>query len=301
MKVTVTGATGLLGSALVAALRSRGDEVTALSRDPEGAGERLKVPAERWNPLEEPAPTSALAGRDAVVNLLGERVNQRWTERAREAIHASRVAGTRNLVEGLRAAEPRPAALVSGSASGFYGSRGEEPIDEEAAPGLDFLAGVCVEWEAAARAAESLGMRVCLLRTGVVLARGGGALAQMLPPFRLGVGGPIAGGHQFVPWIHHDDVVGIILAALDGGPSWEGPLNASSPDPVTNKEFSHALGRALHRPAIAPVPGFAVRLLYGQMAEIVIGGVRMMPARPLVLGYEFGHLDLDAALRDLLA
>jgi hypothetical protein len=300
MKVTLTGATGLLGTALVAALRGRGDEVTALSRDAARASSRLGVAAQPWNPLAEPAPSAALAGRDAVVNLLGEPVAQRWSERVKAAIHDSRVTGTTNLIAGLHETESRPRVLVSGSASGYYGARGEEPIDEEAPPGVDFLARACVEWERAAAGARRLDMRVCVLRTGVVLARDGGALAQMLTPFKLGVGGPVAGGRQYMPWVHLDDVVGIILAALDGGEDWRGPLNTCSPDPVPNREFSRALGRVLHRPAVLPVPALAVRARFGEMAEIVTTGVRMMPARPLVLGYEFAHPELEPALRDVL-
>lgn len=308
MRVVVTGATGLIGSALVAALAARGDEVIALTRDPARARAALgsdaataRAPAlERWDPLAGPAPDRVLSGCDAVVNLAGENVAQRWTGRAREAIRESRVRGTHNLVAGIEAADPRPAALISSSAVGYYGSRGEEPIDEEARPGTDFLAQVCVDWEAEARGAEPLGLRSVQVRTGVVLDRHGGALAKMLPAFRAGVGGPVAGGRQYTPWIHRADVVGMMLAALDGQ-DWSGPVNATAPEPVTNREFSRTLGRVLHRPAIAPVPGFALRLLYGDMAEVVTGGARAVPAKALVLGYHFAHRELEAALRAALA
>ena len=190
--------------------------------------------------------------------------------------------------------------LVSGSASGYYGPHGDEEVDETAPAGTDFLAGVCVAWEREAQEAEALGLRVVRLRTGVVLDKDGGALAKMLPPFKLGVGGPVAGGRQWMPWIHLDDEVGIILAALDGD-EWNGPVNASAPNPVTNKEFSKALGRALHRPAIAPVPALAIRALYGEMAQIVTTGVRMVPRRATELGYAFAHPELDEALRSALA
>ncbi len=295
MRITITGATGVIGSALVAALRARGDEVTVLSRDPARARAALGVEAVGWDPLTEPAPAAALAGRDAVVNLAGENVAQRWTQERKRAIRDSRVLGTRRLVEGLRAAEPRPSALVSGSAIGYYGPHGEEPIDEEAPPGHDFLAQVCVEWEREAQAAAELGLRVAQMRTGVVLAVDGGALAKMLPPFRLGLGGPVAGGRQYMAWIHRDDLVGLATTAIDDE-RWSGPFNAAAPEPVSNREFSHALGRALHRPAFAPVPGLAIALLYGQMAEIVTTGVRAVPARALVLGYAFRHPSLDEAL-----
>jgi uncharacterized protein len=296
MKVTVTGATGLIGSRLVARLRERGDEVTVLSRDPEGARVVLgDVDAAAWDPTGTAAPTGALTGRDAVVHLAGEPVAQRWSDMVKERIWASREAGTRCLVAGLRAADPRPGVLVSASAVGYYGPRGDERIDESAEPGSDFLAEVVKAWEAEALAAEQIGLRVVRVRTGVVLDRSGGALAKMLPPFRAGIGGPVAGGRQYLPWIHLDDLVGIYLAALDD-PAWSGAINASAPEPVTNRDFSKALGRALHRPAVAPVPAFALRILYGDMAEIITTGQRAVPKRALELGYTFRHPDLDEAL-----
>jgi uncharacterized protein (TIGR01777 family) len=295
LKVAVTGATGLIGGGVVRALRERGDEVTALSRDGERASAQLGVPATSWDPLAGPAPAEALAGSDGVVNLLGAPVSKRWSEAVRTEIMESRRTGTANLVAGLRAAEPRPRVLVSGSASGYYGARGEEPIDEEASAGSGFLADVAVAWEAAATQARELGVRVVTVRTGLVLARDGGALAKMLPVFKLGLGGQFANGRQYMPWIHVDDEVGVILAALDGA-DWEGPINASAPEPVTNREFIKALGRALHRPAVLPVPGFAVRAAMGSAAEIVTTGVRMVPARALVLGYRFRYPQLDEAL-----
>jgi uncharacterized protein (TIGR01777 family) len=299
VRVAVTGATGTIGSALVRALLDRGDGVVALTRDPDRAGERLGsvVDARRWaNPKAEPAPADALSGCDGVVNLLGERVDQRWSEGAKREIRDSRVLGTRNLVEGLRAADPRPRVLVSQSASGFYGPRGDEPVDEAApAASGDFLAEVVGAWEHEARGAEELGMRVAAMRTGVVLAQGGGALAKMLPPFRMGIGGPVAGGGQYVPWVHVDDVAGAMLFALDAAAA-AGPINIAAPEPVTNRELSKALGRVLRRPAFMPVPGFALRLLYGEMATIVTTGVRMVPGRLQELGYAWKRPDLDDAL-----
>jgi len=299
--VTVTGASGLIGRRLVRELQHSGWEVTILSREPLRAQNSLgEVETYRWDPVEEPAPAQALAGRDAVAHLAGEPVSQRWSGEAKRAIRDSRVIGTENLVAGLGAADPRPRALVSSSASGYYGARGAEPIDEEASPGRDFLAEVCVAWEGQAERATALGMRVVRVRTGVVLDRTGGALAKMLLPFQLGIGGPVAGGRQYMPWIHAQDVVGIFMAAL-AGEAWEGPVNATAPVPVTNREFSHALGRALHRPAIMPVPGFALGALYGEMAQIVTTGVRAVPAKPLMLGYAHEHPDLDEALKSALA
>ncbi len=310
MRVLVTGATGLIGSTLIGELLRRGDEVTVLSRDPARARERLgrhasavgsgPLQAAPWDPLAGPPPADALAGRDAVVHLAGENIAQRWTARARAAIRDSRVLGTRNLVSGLEAAEPRPRVLVSGSAVGYYGSRGEEPLDEDAPPGDDFLARVCADWEREAQAASALGLRVVQSRTGVVLDGEGGALAKMLPPFRAGVGGPVAGGRQYMPWIHPEDITGIVCSALDDE-RWSGPVNACSPDPVTNAEFSQVLGHVLHRPAVMPVPAFALRLLYGDMSEIITGGARVVPARALVLGYEFRYPELEPALRAALA
>jgi uncharacterized protein len=299
VRVTLTGATGLIGGRLVRALQARGDEVTVLSRAPARAARALGVSAQEWDPARGAAPAGALAGRDAVVHLAGERVDQRWSASARAAILESRAAGTRRLVDGLRAADPGPGALVSSSAVGYYGPRGDEVVDESAPAGDGFLAEVCAVWEREAARAEELGTRVVRVRTGVVLDREGGALARMLTPFRLGVGGPVAGGRQYIPWIHADDLVGIYLAAIDGA-DWSGPVNATAPEPVTSRAFSRALGRALRRPAVLPIPGAALRLLYGDMAEIVTTGQRAVPRRPLALGYAYRHPDLDEALRDAL-
>jgi uncharacterized protein (TIGR01777 family) len=302
VRVTVTGASGLIGSALVARLREDGTQVTVLSRDPSRMPELAGIEAVRWDLLSEPAPVAALSGADAVVHLAGENVAQRWSEQAKQAIRESRVTGTRNLVAGLRAAAELgeyPRTLISGSAIGFYGAHGEEPLDEDAPPGDDFLAETCMAWEAEARNASALGVRVVLLRTGVVLHRDGGALQKMLPPFRLGVGGPVAGGGQYVSWIHRDDLVGMIVAALKDE-RWSGPVNGTAPEPITNRELSRALGHALHRPSLLPVPGFALGLLYGEMAEIVTTGARVVPAKALVLGYSFRHGELDEALRSAL-
>jgi uncharacterized protein len=302
MRVTVTGATGLIGTRLVAALARRGDEVTVLSRDPQRARARLGsgIEAIAWDPLGEPAPTSALAGRDGVIHLAGEPVAQRWSAAAKERIRTSRETGTANLVAGLRSADPRPRALVSASAVGYYGAHGDEEIPESTPPGEGFLAEVCVAWERGAQAAAELGVRVAIVRTGIVLDPDGGALAKMLPPFKAGVGGPVAGGKQWMPWIHVDDLVALYLAALDRD-DWSGPLNGSAPQPVTNSDFSKALGRALHRPALAPVPRIALRGLYGEMEQIVTTGQRAVPQRPLALGHAYAHPELDEALRSALA
>lgn len=305
-RVTVTGATGLIGPPVVAALQDAGAQVSVLSRDPERARERLQreghepVEAYAWNLMAEPAPAQALEGRDAVVHLAGENIAQRWSAQAKQAIRESRVTGTRNLLAGMRQAASPPRRLVSSSGVGYYGAHGEEPLDEEAPAGRDFLAQVCVEWEAEAQKAVDLGVRVVCVRTGVVLHKDGGALEKMLPPFRLGVGGPVAGGRQYISWIHRDDLVGMIATAV-GDERWSGPVNATAPTPVSNGDFSRALGRALKRPAFLPVPAVALQLLYGEMAEIVTEGARVVPAKALVLGYEFAHPALEEALSSALA
>jgi uncharacterized protein (TIGR01777 family) len=301
VRVTVTGATGTIGRQVVAELLERGDEVTVLSRDAEKADKAFgrRVTALGWpDPKTVPPPAEALAGRDGVVHLLGEPVSQRWTDSAKREIRDSRVLSTRNLVAALESApaEQRPRVLVSQSASGYYGPQGDEPVDERHGPADDFLARVCVEWEAEAARGELLGMRVAITRTGVVLSESGGALEKMLPPFKLGVGGPVAGGRQYVPWIHADDVVGGLLLCLDSDGA-SGPINLAAPEPVTNKELSQALGRVLKRPSFAPVPALAVKALYGEMAQIVTTGVRAVPRRLQELGYRFREPELEPALR----
>ncbi len=300
MRVVVSGATGLIGSQLVAALKARGDDVTVLSRNPERAAAALGVEAVAWQPLSGPPPTEALAGRDAVIHLAGEPVAQRWSAAAKQSILDSRETGTGHLVDAIAASDRKPAALLSSSAVGYYGKHGDDVVTEQTAAGNDFLAGVCVAWEREALRAEALGLRVVIVRTGVVLDASGGALKRMLPPFKAGVGGPVAGGRQYMPWIHCDDIVGLYLAALDD-PSWSGPVNGTAPEPVTNAVFSKALGRALGRPAVLPVPGFAIRAIYGEMAEIVTGGQRAVPAAAERLGYSFEQPELDEALRAALA
>ena len=293
MQVAVTGATGTIGRALVRELAERGDQVTALSRNPSRAG--LEVETLEWrDPKRERPPAEALRGRDAVVHLLGETIAQRWSEEAKREIRASRVLTTRNLVTALSdlPEEQRPGVLVSQSATGFYGPRGDERVGEDEPAGPDWLADVARDWEAEARKAPG---RVVLTRTGVVLSPEGGALEKMLPFFKLGIGGPVAGGRQYVPWVHLDDVVGAVVFLL--GERHAGPVNVTAPEPVTNKELSRTLGRVLRRPAFAPVPGLAVKALYGEMATIVTTGQRVMPERLTELGYRFRRPDLEEALR----
>ena len=303
MRIVVTGATGVLGRAVVGALLDRGDQVVALSRDPGRARDALddRVEPHGWPaPADQPPPEAALAGADGVLNLLGEPVAQRWTSEAKERIRDSRIGGTHSLVAGLLALAPdrRPGVLVSQSATGYYGPRGDDPLDEDASAGGDFLAGVVVGWEREALAVGS-DLRVAVTRTGVVLSPDGGALAKMLPFFRAGVGGPVAGGRQYVPWVHLDDVVGALLFCLDN-PQAAGPVNLTAPGPVTNAELSRTLGRVLSRPAVLPVPAIALKLLYGEMAVIVTTGQRAVPGRLEQLGYPFRHAGLESALRDVL-
>jgi uncharacterized protein len=301
VKALVTGASGLIGSALCDALLGRGDTVIGLSRDPQRArGTNPGVVWHAWEPTLERPPADAFENVDGVVNLEGEKINQRWTADAKGRIMESRRTGTRNLIATIAGLERKPAVLVNQSAIGFYGDRGEAIVDESAEPGEGYDAEVVREWEAAAREAEGTGMRLAIVRTGHVLDSSGGLLGELLPPFKLGVGGPIAGGRQYMSWIHIDDEVGILLWALDDD-RVSGVVNSTAPNPVTNREFSHAIGRALHRPAGVPVPGFVLDLKFGgEFGKVLRGGQRVIPRRALDLGYQFRYTDIDAALRNLL-
>jgi len=272
MNVAVTGASGFIGQRLMASL---GKEARAVSL--------------RGN-------LDGLAGADAVVHMAGEPVSQRWTKEARERIRSSRVEGTRRLVEAMRASPPR--VLVSASAVGYYGSRGDEQLTESSTPADGFLADVCQEWELEALKAEEFGVRVVCLRNGLVLGEGGG-LEKMMLPFQLGVGGKIGDGKQWMAWIHIDDEVGLIEFAISSS-RLSGPVNATAPNPVTNAEFTRELAHALHRPAILPVPKFALHLLYGDMAQIVYASQRAIPEAALQAGYQFRFPKLDGALLDIL-
>ena len=301
MRVLLTGASGFLGSALSDALLARGDEVIGLTRDPERArSSNPTVGWYAWNATAERPPAAALQGVDAVVNLIGEPIDQRWTDEAKRRIRDSRDRATKNLVDALSAADPRPRTLVSQSAVGYYGDRGDAIVDESTEPGTAFDAGVCVGWETAARNAEELGVRVAIIRTGLVLDPDHGLLKQLLSPFRLGLGGPIAGGRQYMPWIHVDDWVRLVLWALDGDDR-TGVYNATAPNPVTNAEFSKALGKALGRPAVMPVPKIAMKARFGsELGEVITGGQRAVPRRALDSGFEFAEPEIEPALRNLL-
>ncbi len=300
-RILVTGASGLIGSALGDALYARGDDVVGLTRDP-GRARRSnpRVAWHKWEPtLERPDP-AAFEGVEGVVNLVGERIDQRWTDEAKQKIMETRRRGTHNLVQAIRTLEQPPKVLVSQSAVGYYGDRGDEEVDESADPGSSFDSEVSQAWEAAARELDGNGVRLVIVRTGQVLTPQGGMLKELLTPFKLGVGGPLAGGRQYVSWIDIEDEVGILLWALDTE-AVSGVVNATAPEPVTNKEFSKALGRAVNRPAIAPVPGFVLDAKFGkEFGQVLRGGQRVIPKRTQELGYSFKHPDLDAALRDLV-
>jgi uncharacterized protein len=301
VKVLVTGASGFIGSALCDALLVRGDTVVGLTRDPQRARRtNPSVTWHAWEPTLERPPAEAFDGVDGLVNLLGEKIDQRWTDESKERIMESRRKGTHNLVGSIAGLERKPKVLVNQSAIGFYGNRGEAIVDESSDPGAGFDAEVVLEWEKAAREAEPAGLRLVIVRTGHVLDPSGGMLKQLLTPFKLGVGGPLAGGRQYTSWIHIEDEIGILLWALDNE-RVRGVLNATAPNPVTNRALSKALGRALSRPAVVPVPGITLDLMYGkEFGQVLRGGQRVMPRRALDLGYEFRHPELDEALEDLL-
>jgi uncharacterized protein len=301
VKVLVTGASGFIGSALCDSLLVRGDNVVGLARDPEKArSTNPGVSWHAWQPTLERPPAEAFEGVDGVVNLLGEKINQRWTDESKKRIMESRRTGTHNLVGAIAGLERKPKVLVSQSAIGFYGDRGEAIVDESAESGSGFDAEVVREWEKAAREVEGAGVRLVVVRTGHVLDPSGGLLGELMTPFKLGVGGPLAGGGQYMSWIHIDDEIGLLLWALTNE-KVVGTVNATAPNPVTNRVLSKALGHALNRPAVMPVPGFILDLKFGhEFGAVLRGGQRVMPRRALELGYAFRHPDLDEALADLL-
>ncbi|HWP60422.1 MAG TPA: TIGR01777 family oxidoreductase [Candidatus Acidoferrales bacterium] len=296
MRFVIAGGTGFIGSALCQRLRAENHSLTILTR---GQEKRRAEPGENWvtwEPLAGRIPADLLDGADGVINLAGEPIAaRRWTESQKEKIRASRIMATRTLVGAIASARAKPKFLLNGSAVGYYGPRGDEPITEETGSGSDFLARTCVEWEEEAKKAESAGVRVVLLRTGIVLGKGG-ALAKMAPPFKFFVGGPLGSGRQWMPWIHMEDEIGLIRF-LSGRADASGPFNATAPNPVTMKEFCRALGRALRRPSWAPVPAFALRILLGEMADMLLTGQRVIPERAQKLGYRFRYAHLDDALQ----
>jgi uncharacterized protein (TIGR01777 family) len=301
MRVVVTGATGFIGRALVTELNARDHRVVVLSRDPARARRMLPLVAEHhsFDWTHETAPAAALEGADAIIHLAGEPVAGRWTAEKKHAIRNSRVLGTRNLVSSLAELDHRPSRLISASAIGFYGDRGDEELHEQSSPGADFLATTAVEWETEAARAADFGLDVSSLRIGIVLDREGGALEQMLPPFRLGVGGPLGDGLQWWSWIHRRDLVRMILVALEQG--WTGAFNATTRHPERQIDFARSLGRALGRPAFIPAPAFALKALFGEFATELLTSKRVLPSGALEAGFEWEFGRLDGALADLLA
>ena len=299
MKALVTGATGFVGPRLLRML----DKPIVLSRNPERARASIGSLAERiirWDPLQGPPSPEAFAGVDTVLHLAGESVAEgRWTAAQKQKIRDSRVVGTRHLVQGIGQAEKPPAVLVSASAVGYYGNRGEEELTETAPPARDFLADVCVEWEREALVAEQFGTRVVTARTGIVLGSGGGALGKMLLPFQLGAGGPLGNGRQWMPWIHVADLARLYVHAAETA-SIHGAMNSVAPQPVRNSEFTKALARQLHRPAFMPAPYFGLRLLFGEFAKVLFASQRVIPQVALDTGFVFQYPEIAAALREIL-
>jgi hypothetical protein len=301
MRVLVTGASGRIGDALCEELLKRGDEVVGLTRSPEKAGAaQPQVTWHAWEPMLERPTEAAFEGVDGVVNLVGEKINQRWSDDAKRKIMDSRRVGTHNLVGTIEGLATKPKVMVSQSAVGYYGDRGDEVLDESSAPGEGFDSSVCVEWEKAAREVEAAGVRLAIVRTGQVMETGGGILGELLLPFKLGLGGPLAGGRQWLPWIHLSDELGVLTWALDTE-SVNGVVNGTAPNPVTDKDWSKALGRALNRPAVLPIPGVAVEVKFGrEFGKVAQSGQRVLPKRTEELGYGFKYPEIDAALRDLV-
>ncbi|HVT00335.1 MAG TPA: TIGR01777 family oxidoreductase [Solirubrobacterales bacterium] len=301
MRVLVTGASGRIGKALCEDLLGRGDEVVGLTRDPDKArAAQPRMTWHAWEPTLERPTDAAFEGVDGVVNLVGEPIAQRWSDDAKKKIMDSRKVATHNLVGAIEGLARKPKVLVSQSAVGYYGDRGDEVLDESSAPGTGFDAEVCIEWERAAHEVDAAGVRLAIVRTGQVMETGGGILGELLLPFRLGLGGPLAGGRQWVPWIHLSDEVGILAWALDSE-RVSGVVNGAAPNPVTNKEWSQALGRALHRPAVLPIPGLAVEVKFGrEFGKVAQGGQRVLPRRTEELGYAFKYPEIDGALRNLV-
>lgn len=306
MRVFVTGGTGLVGRRLVKRLTERGDDVVLLTRRPDEARRLFGtgVEAVEGDPVREAAWMASAVACDGAINLAGENLfNRRWNVAFKQLVAESRVGSTRNVAKALagasRRADGSPKVLVNASAIGIYGPRGDEPISENSPTGSGFLSSLCAEWEGAARSVESSGVRCAIVRVGVVLDTAGGALANLLTPFKLGAGGPVGSGRQWMSWIHHEDMGSLFLLALDD-PRAIGPLNGTAPNPVTNREFAKALGRALHRPAFVPTPAFALRLALGEVADVVTTGQRVLPEKALALGVKFQFPTIDAALADVL-
>ena len=301
MRIFITGGTGLVGTRLVKLLTERGDKVSLLTRRPDAvkalASEQVSIVA--GDPVTPGPWMDAIADCDAVIHLAGEGVfGRRWTQSFKDLLYSSRIKSTENVVAALAKAQ-RSRTLITASAIGFYGPHGDEELTEESQPGNDFLAKICADWEKAAHPAAANGVRVASVRVGVVLDPAGGALAKMLTPFKMFVGGPIGSGKQYMSWIHNEDLCRLFLHILDH-PELSGPFNGTAPTPVTNRAFSSALGKVLNRPSFLPAPGFALRVLLGESANIITQGQRVIPRKALASGFTFKFNDVELALRDLL-
>lgn len=296
MRILITGGTGLIGRRLCKALLTEGHELTVFSRNPASVAQRCGAGVHALAALAAWTPDRVF---DAVINLAGEPiVDARWTDQRKQVLRDSRIALTQELVRHIASAEHKPAVLLSGSAVGYYGGRGDEELNEASGPGVDFPARLCIDWEAAALAAEKLGVRVCLLRTGLVLSRDGGLLGRMVPPFRLGLGARLGDGRQWMSWVHIDDYVAMVLRLLHDG-QMRGAYNMTAPEPVTNKEFTAALAAVLHRPAPFVAPPSLLRLALGESASLLLEGQRVLPERMQAAGQTIRFAKLESALKDL--
>ena len=296
MKYIISGGTGFIGSRVVDRLLANTDYVAIWSRKP-GLEKRIGVASHSWDPLNEEPPEESVNNMDTVIHLAGEPVAQRWNPEVRRRIQDSRVLGTRRLVDVIGRVKHKPTTLIAASAIGYYGDRGAEVLEENAGPGKGFLARVCQGWEAEADRAAQFGVRVVKVRIGIVLGQEGGALQRMAPVFRMGLGGKLGSGRQYMPWIHVDDVAGMILHAANH--DVRGAMNCTAPNPVTNAAFTSALASAVHRPAILPVPGLALRLLFGELGKHMLDSARVVPRAAIDSGYQFQYPELVPALTNL--
>jgi uncharacterized protein (TIGR01777 family) len=295
MNIIVSGGRGFIGSHLIPGLREAGHTVSMWSRTSDGAsGVKTYV----WDPVSGPPPAESLEGIDAVINMAGEPVAHRWSDDLKKKIRESRVAGTRHIVEGMERATVKPKVLVSSSATGYYGDRGEEELTEQSVPGSSFLSGVCQEWEAAADEATKLGVRVVKLRTGMVIGSGGGALARLVSAFKTKMGGKLGSGSQWMPWIHMSDLTGIYRYAAEHDVS--GVLNGAAPHAVRNEEFTEALAQALGEPGKLSIPEFALKMMFGEMSEVMLASQHVIPEATLASGYQFQFSEIGAAVRNAL-
>lgn len=299
MKVVVTGATGFVGKVLVRQLLDSNNEVIVLTRNVAKAALLLgsKCQYHQWSDTNSLPPVEAFEGTDAVINLMGETISERWTEEHKKRVYDSRIVSTRRLIEAIEKTQKKPKAFVSTSAIGIYGDRGSEDIKESSSQADDFLARVCKDWEAEANKAIQIGLRVAIIRVGVVLGRGGGALAKMLPIFKLGGGGPVGSGKQYMSWIHVEDIASMFIEAAKND-SMSGAFNGTAPYPATNADFSKTLGKVLRRPAFMPAPAFAMKIAFGEMSQILLGGAKVLPERFQQQKFRYRYPTLEIALKN---